>query len=565
MEISNSTSTTVSDIFNSTFEEDFSHFAPEDNDKFLHSCEHYIIDDFTETTLSYVIRFKNSDIYQIFQDIIHQNYSRDLFEDRGPNGLVYSFIFQEQKVVLHIHASTLAFHIQAKGCSLWFKEAFSTIAKQLHDEIKYSESNTSSDNLYTTTDVDSTLTLPPTDMLDESQTNPKLFISGLCNSSTPIRSHGESVDNISNTNPKVLESSTLSSITITDDTRALKEEIANLKEMVINLSEIVDQLTKSENNSKENKASVDCGTQTDGKVLISRHSETPKQNISTQIYKEISDETIKTQTHDPNPETISKKDKPKVETPPKQSSPTSNARPIPSLAPSNRAEKNRSKPTVLKNVRSKNNLIIGSSLLKGIQTRGLTDTAVCTNRGATIQNLIDIINNNDVSHIKNIIIHIGGNDLSNGDNLDSIVQNYEELLRLLRSVCDKETVLMVSGIPPRYNMDTYQLNEVLHRMCQDLNIQFIDHDEWFHDDQGYVKTYLYGRDGIHLSKKGTSALLKSINQYVSIIKFRNDDQFFCSFCGEYGHNSRKCRYGEKLQCFNCKQYGHKEYFCSLYH
>jgi hypothetical protein len=103
-------------------------------------------------------------------------------------------------------------------------------------------------------------------------------------------------------------------------------------------------------------------------------------------------------------------------------------------------------------------LIIGSSILKGIKTRGPINTDVCTNRGVDINTLINIIERRNLSVYKTIIIHIGGNDLNNGYSLDSIYENYQSLLYLLRAKSNMETVLMVSRIPPRYGTNVQPLN-----------------------------------------------------------------------------------------------------------
>jgi lysophospholipase L1-like esterase len=69
-----------------------------------------------------------------------------------------------------------------------------------------------------------------------------------------------------------------------------------------------------------------------------------------------------------------------------------------------------------------------------------------------------------------------------------------------------ETVLMVSGIPPRYGTNVQPLNMILEDLCDNNNLQFIDHTKVFNDRHGYVKQQLFHPDGIHLSKKGTSTL-----------------------------------------------------------
>jgi hypothetical protein len=102
---------------------------------------------------------------------------------------------------------------------------------------------------------------------------------------------------------------------------------------------------------------------------------------------------------------------------------------------------------------------------------------------------------------KTIIIHIGGNDLSNGYSLDSIYENYQSLLYLLRAKSNMETVLinyqsllyllraksnmetvlMVSRIPPRYGTNIQPLNMILDDLCDNNNLQFIDHTKVFND------------------------------------------------------------------------------------
>ena len=87
---------------------------------------------------------------------------------------------------------------------------------------------------------------------------------------------------------------------------------------------------------------------------------------------------------------------------------------------------------------------------------------MCTNRGADINTLINIIERRDFSVYK-------GNDLSNGYSLDSIYENYQSLLYLLRAKSNMETVLMVSRIPPRYRTNVQPLNMILDDLWDNNN------------------------------------------------------------------------------------------------
>ena len=82
-----------------------------------------------------------------------------------------------------------------------------------------------------------------------------------------------------------------------------------------------------------------------------------------------------------------------------------------------------------------------------------------------------------------------------------------------------ETVLIVSGIPPRYGTHVQPLNMILEDLC-DNNLQCIDHTKVFNNRHGYVKQQHFHPDGIHLSKKGTSTFLHNINTWATIMQQR---------------------------------------------
>ena len=150
----------------------------------------------------------------------------------------------------------------------------------------------------------------------------------------------------------------------------------------------------------------------------------------------------------------------------------------------------------------------------GSCTKDLTNTDVCINRGATIDKLIDILQKKYLSQYETVV-HISGNDFHNGDSLNVIYEKYESLLCQLLVMCQPDTVIMVSGIPPRYGVNVDGLNMMLDELCENLNLQFIDHNHHFYDRNGSVNNHLFHADGIHLTNKGTSAFyLRSVNDHV---------------------------------------------------
>ena len=127
-------------------------------------------------------------------------------------------------------------------------------------------------------------------------------------------------------------------------------------------------------------------------------------------------------------------------------------------------------------------------------------------------------------------------------------------------MCQPDTVIMVSGIPPRYSLNVDDLNKMLDEMCENLNLQFIDHNHHFYDRNDSVNNYLFHADGIHLTNKGTSAFLRSVNDHVKILKRKLVTEWYCFNCGESGHKVNTCKHGQKVLCFTCNNYGHKEKF-----
>ncbi|CAC5395800.1 unnamed protein product [Mytilus coruscus] len=180
-------STFVNNLFTS-FSGEFSGFESDDYKCYLNTCDLYSIEDCTDRTLSIVVNFSSEKIYFIFENIIFQNYDRHLFIEKDKNGFVYNFIYEGNKVVITLYSSSATLHIQGKGCGNGFKEEFSILGKQLHNEVIYFQTSLIGNN----TDQMSTgnRLLEPMINFDSSVTDPKLFVQDISNTlitSTPIR------------------------------------------------------------------------------------------------------------------------------------------------------------------------------------------------------------------------------------------------------------------------------------------------------------------------------------------------------------------------------------------
>ncbi len=80
--------------------------------------------------------------------------------------------------------------------------------------------------------------------------------------------------------------------------------------------------------------------------------------------------------------------------------------------------------------RNKTVLLIGDSILKGVNTRGLqqgTGVQKHSTSGATLHTLIDEIVRYDLRTFSHVIIYIGGNDVANKVNMELFEETYDHL------------------------------------------------------------------------------------------------------------------------------------------
>lgn len=208
-------------------------------------------------------------------------------------------------------------------------------------------------------------------------------------------------------------------------------------------------------------------------------------------------------------------------------------------------------------------LLIGTSILKLVNKRGLSRSVdVSTNRGAIIPKLRKVLFDLDLTKYATIIVHAGGNDLSQGESISDIIYEYERLLNVIISNSTDINVL-ISGVTPRRDTDVYPLNDALARFCHQHSLRFIDNYSSVNNNE------CMDRDGIHLSRRGTSQLLQNINEATAIFKSNHtmagafNGRSKCGYCGESGHTERRCRHGMPIQCRKCNQYGHKVKFCII--
>ena len=74
-------------------------------------------------------------------------------------------------------------------------------------------------------------------------------------------------------------------------------------------------------------------------------------------------------------------------------------------------------------------LLIGSSILKGIRTRGLNpEVEISTNPCADSNRILEKLRKSNLDSYANVIVYIGGNDISNGRSVLEVSNTIEQIV-----------------------------------------------------------------------------------------------------------------------------------------
>ncbi len=153
--------------------------------------------------------------------------------------------------------------------------------------------------------------------------------------------------------------------------------------------------------------------------------------------------------------------------------------------------------------------IIGDSMLRDIKSSMFANTQVKSISGATASNVFDELNGRkDLHSYKDIVIHVGTNDVAKNIPLDETISSMEASITLIMVKAPTAQV-HVSAVCPRtkdqlqHKIDT--LNTAFKDLANRLDCNFIDSATQMVYRNGRVdETQL--SDGLHLSNRGTETL-----------------------------------------------------------
>lgn len=210
--------------------------------------------------------------------------------------------------------------------------------------------------------------------------------------------------------------------------------------------------------------------------------------------------------------------------------------PLPRNNTQNTQNKNEQRPTI--NARqsaprnstngdqNRKTLLIGDSLLSGVNVKGLKSYVHCQPiPGATINKVKEKISMYDLNQFKDIIIYCGGNDSAESENSDNFKTAYEQLLQDIKNK-NPDCKLYLCNSCPRGDTDTRGYNIVIKTLAESLGHGFVNAYDAFYDSNDELRTKFYGvRDWIHLSSPGTRRLLGTIHRAIPIV----EDFRYCAY------------------------------------
>ena len=157
-------------------------------------------------------------------------------------------------------------------------------------------------------------------------------------------------------------------------------------------------------------------------------------------------------------------------------------------------------------------LLIGTSLLRNVDSKALDNVEVNAKGGATLTDLHTTLNQLPEGKSYANIVLVGGSVDLEKNSSEEIVTNFEATMVSASQHSDKTTIC---GVPPRtdknLNEKRIKVNDDLRKICENLNAIYVDIDNTFLLRNGTVNEANFTQDGLHLSKHGVDNLLKDCN------------------------------------------------------
>lgn len=206
---------------------------------------------------------------------------------------------------------------------------------------------------------------------------------------------------------------------------------------------------------------------------------------------------------------------------------------------------------------SSRTLIIGDSIVNGINRKGLTNNVECQSvPGATIDTIIDKLQIFDLTKFANIVVYVGGNNASSKTDLEYFEEKYEQLITFIKNKNYTSKLFLCTSCP-RGDTDVTDINEVILRLCGRNELTCIDTNADFYDKKNQLRHHFFKpRDNIHLSRSGIKRLLGTIDQHLCVVE--NFEKCVYNFSQSL-NNPKQSWTDQTSQSQHTREFRHREF------
>ena len=202
-------------------------------------------------------------------------------------------------------------------------------------------------------------------------------------------------------------------------------------------------------------------------------------------------------------------------------------------------------------------LIIGDSIIKGINERGLKNNVLCHGiSGGSVDNVVDQIQLYDLQNFSTIIVHVGGNDISDDRDPEVLEDKFDQLFVHIRNK-NPDCKIIACTICPRGDCTVSDFNNLLSSLCKEHGIQVVQMEERFCNTDSYPVLRYYKSDHIHLSRSGVRRLLDAIEKTCKDVSLV-DNYEHCAF-GRVSAADKQTTQGQSSQSGSKRQDQHTEW------
>ena len=162
----------------------------------------------------------------------------------------------------------------------------------------------------------------------------------------------------------------------------------------------------------------------------------------------------------------------------------------------------------------KTTLLIGDSLIRGVNKNDFVNTSVKTISGAKIQDITNSIALDDTKYRK-IVVCAGTNNSADDLNTEATSQQISDLIQTATKKVSDATDVVISGIPPRIdNIVRQHRVEEINTLLQDISAKtgntYVSQDQSSRLANGQPNDGYIQNDGVHLNRHGCARLVANL-------------------------------------------------------